>query len=136
MADPVAWYAAVVATVAAMAQVVNTIRDRSAVRVKAHQSVVPGERPGDDGRRLGITVVNRGRRPVTIVAAGLILREPRSEGKTVDFLWGLKPGGNRLDEGESATFLWRPDSETLPLFKCAWARDATGRVYRGPCVWQ
>jgi len=132
----IAIYAAAVATAAAGAQIYVAIRDRAKVRVEAHQVVVPPVDAGDDGLRIAVKVVNHGRRPVTITGAGLILDVPEGEWNCCQFTWGMEPDGNRLDEGQSATFLWKPDREKYPRSKCAWARDATGREYRGRCRWK
>jgi len=132
----IAVYAAAVATASAGAQVYVAIQDRAKVRVEASQSVVPQASPDDDGLRISVEVVNCGRRPVTITGAGLILEVPKGESNSMQFVCGMTPGGNRLEENELAAFFGKPDRETYRRIKCAGARDATGREYRGPCRWK
>ena len=127
-------WGAVTGTVATVIHAIAALRDRVRVAVCARQVVVPPEDGQDDPRRISLRVANVGRRPVTIVAGGLV---KAGTGEPFYFASSMEPNGRRLEENESMTCFWRPSAEDLPLpkFKGAWARDATGRHHYGPCRW-
>jgi len=127
-------WGAVTGTLATVIHGIVALRDRVSIGVNASQALIPPEDGEDDGRRIMLNITNRGRRPVTIAAGGLV---KTGSGELFHFVSSMEPNGHRLEENESMTCPWRPSAQELPLpkFKYAWARDATGRRYRGRCLW-
>jgi len=90
-ANTVAWYGAVVSTVALVISAINVVRDRARVIVWAQvgmrlMGTGGGYKPNTD--YILITVANRGRRPRTIENAGFTYRTPERSQPG----WLLTPG--------------------------------------------
>jgi hypothetical protein len=118
-------YAAVLSTVAILTNLKSYLRDRAAVVVEANFHVLLG--PHGAAKKLGIRVTNVGRRPLTIAECGFRI-DSQSPDKLLTVLDATLP--KRLDEGESHVTYANPDDLDIGRVIFAWARDATGRVYR------
>lgn len=126
-ASAVAWYAAIVATVAAIIQAANFLRDRVKVKVTFQRNM---EIFGDP-RRAGMTftvvrVVNIGRRPVTLSTIGLKYLDPR--GAVFTDTVPVLPC--ELTEGRQVTALVDEAGLKFAQIRSFEAYDAAGRTFR------
>lgn len=129
-ADAVAWYGAILSTLAILLEIVRLLQDRSKVVVKgkANWRVVGGGKayPSDKDYVM-VTVINKGRRPVTIEKVALVLK---GKGNKVQVLAdALKK--TLLEEGQSVNFLADQSKVDIKTVKRVVAIDATGKVYKG-----
>lgn len=118
-------YGAVLSTVAIVINVANYIKDRAHVVVEAGDHVLMTSEAAT--HKLGIKVVNKGRRPVMIDCCGFKLDADNGE----NLLPVLDPNLPKpLREGESLTTYADPSEVQAKNVLFAWARDAGGRVYK------
>jgi hypothetical protein len=122
----VAAYAAVVSTLIAFWQVYLGFRDRSRLKVSAHYGK---SHPADVGLNspeeefVVIGVVNDGRRPVTVVSAGIGL----SDGREIIVEGTMFP--LELSESKSGDFAVNMKLiSSQPI--TAWVRDSRNKLYR------
>lgn len=121
-------YAAVVATATGAVQLFNFLRDRARVKVSArHDMRIMGD-PRYSGKTLTIvTVMNAGRRPVTITTVGATTLHPHPHFIIVECQPSLP---HELTEGKNLIAILPPcdiDFSTIESWE-AW--DAVGRPYR------
>ncbi len=118
-------YGAVVSTVAIIMNVATYIKDRAHVVVEAEHHALMSSKAAT--LKLGIKVINKGRRPVTIECCGFKLDTRSGE----NLLSVLDPNLPKpLGEGESLTAYADPSEVQAKNVLLAWARDAGGRVYK------
>lgn len=119
----VALYGAVLATLVFLWDIVKYKRDKPTLRVEANVRVLVGL---TSQTKIGIDMINRGRRPLTIVASGFKLN---TDGPNI--VTALNDNlPIELNEGQRHTTFVSPDSVDITKVLYAWARDATGREYR------
>jgi len=118
-------YGAVLSTVAIVMNVAKYIKDRAHVVVEAGEHVLMSSKVAT--HKLGIKVINKGRRPITIEGCGFKLDADSGE----NLLSVLDPNLPKpLGEGESLTTYADPSQVQARNVLFAWARDAGGRVYK------
>lgn len=129
----VAWYGAIVATITLLILGFNTWRDRARIKVSAKcgwRIFGPSPIPYDQSKDyIGITVINKGRRSVTITKAGLKLKKGKHEWLIAADSMMYKQ--RELTEGKSCDFLIEQEQVDLNNIDYAWACDATGKTYKG-----
>ncbi|MBI3324745.1 MAG: hypothetical protein HYZ92_05645 [Candidatus Omnitrophica bacterium] len=134
-ASAVAWYGAIVATTSLLVSGYAVWRDRVRVKVTAKGgwraiglsggSTYPYD---SNENHISVNVVNVGRRSVTIVKAGL--RERRG-GNWLVAADSMKYSVKELTEGKSCEFLFKESQVDTNNIACAFAQDATGKMYKG-----
>jgi len=130
-AEAVAWYGAIVATLAAVCSIVNLLRDRAKLRVEVNpgMSMYP-EDSGEEGKTYTvITVSNRGRRPLTVTHVWFETE------KEQDPRWlvpdSVKKGPQQVSEGTAVQYVLLEETDRdLMACKYVCVSDATGRTYR------
>ena len=128
----IAWYGAIVATVAIIISAWVAWRSRVRIMVSGLSGYrTEASEPYDpDKTYLLITVSNPGRRPSTIAQVGLSVREGSSEKRVL----AADKGPQVLAGGESSYWIMEYGQDTnLPLenIKYVWASDDTGKMYTG-----
>lgn len=130
-AEAVAWYAAIVATVGFILSAYMAYRDRAQLRITVSPNMIALDGPEDEaGACLMVHIANRGRRPVTVDAVGLIPKDPtRGEFLLTD---SVQP--RTITEGKAESYLLRhsilEDQEIHPEdLKRVIVRDQTGRIW-------
>jgi hypothetical protein len=119
------YVAVLCSTVAIVVSVAKYIKDRAHVVVEAGDHVLMSSRAAT--HKLGIKVINKGRRPVTIEGCGFKVDTDSGE----ILLSVLDPNLPKpLGEGESLTTYADPSEVQAKNVLFAWARDAGGRVYK------
>jgi len=118
-------YGAALSTLAILLEITRYVKDRPKVVVEADHHELYTTQKG--AHKLGIKMTNIGRRPVTVEACGFRI-DTESEENSLSVLDRTLP--NRLDEGESRTAYADPAEVQASRILFAWARDATGRVYK------
>jgi len=125
----VAWYGAVVATLSAAVSAYNILRDRARLLIKiaVNMRFLNADEPYESGTFTVVTVVNCGRRPITITHVWF-------EGgrKTEKLLLGdsIKHGARELAEGKWADYPCKQGNLDKQLIKYVCVTDSTGRVHR------
>ena len=129
-AEVVAWYAAIVATIAALVSLLNAWRDRARIQVSVNSrmSMFP-EDPGEEGKSYTlITVSNRGRRPLTVTHVWFeIQKETNPRLLVAD---SLKKGPQEVTEGKAVQYIVQETDVDLCACKYVCVSDATGRTFR------
>ncbi len=131
-ANIVAWYAAVVATMAVLISDWTAWRDRARVIVTGigpYRVTIGG--PYDPTKEyIVITVANHGRRPKTVKMAGVKFRSGKS--KHLVAADSVSKGPQELTEGRSFDYYMKIEGDlSLENVKYVWAYDQTGREFRG-----
>jgi len=134
-AGTVAWYAALISTALLIVKVLEYYRERTKVVLKCKGNYrVYGEGLYEklyekDKDYVVITVINKGKRPVTIQNVGFSQRNRNDkEGILAD---SFKEGPRELSEGKSTDYLVQQDLIDLEKIKYFVAYDQTGRQYKG-----
>jgi len=134
-ASAVAWYGAIVATFSLLFVGLNYLRDRAKIKVKINFGYICTDAYSNGAMKIiGIEVINKGRRSVTLHGAGFHLSDNRE-------LWIPLPLFDlkfpyELNEGKSMTIHaeWDTISKDLDMngisIKYGWAKDATGKIYK------
>lgn len=120
-----ALYGALLSTIVFLWNLRRNLRDRAKLIVEADHHVLIG--PLHRDHKLGIKMVNKGRRPLTVVASGFRL-STQSDENMVTVLDPTLP--KELTEGQSHTTYANPMEVEANMVLYAWTRDATGRIYR------
>jgi hypothetical protein len=131
-ANVVAWYAAIVSTVALGINAFTAWRDRPRVQVtaRAGYKVFGGPSPySRDKIYVLVTVANRGRRPVTITKVYLSRKSERKG--AIILADSLLRGATELGEGKAADYAIDQAQIDPADVRCVAAQDATGRVWKG-----
>jgi hypothetical protein len=124
-----AWYGAIVATIGAFAHLANFLRDRAKVKVTFQRNM----QILNDPRRQGmvftlLTIVNSGRRPVTLTHVSFSYLE-RGGALLTDVSPRLPA---QLTEGQEALAFVDEAITQFDRLKAFHARDAVGRTYTTP----
>lgn len=130
-ASAVAWYGAVVSTLALAGNLWSLWRDRARIEVLARMGYrFAGPAPYlPNTDYILITVINHGRRPKTFNAVGLTFRTPA---KSQPLLSGdCAKGPRELTEGKSDFWVIEQRALTEPDIEEVWAYDQTGKKHSG-----
>ena len=128
-ASAVAWYAAIVATVAAAVAVYNVWCDRARLIVSARPNYLE---LGDesDGKWICVSVANRGRRPVTLRGVALKMRNGIELAATASMR-----AQDEIGESKSKFYLMNQltfeHKYSFTDVKYVFAVDQTGRIWKG-----
>lgn len=118
-------YGAILSTLVLLWDVMKYYRDKPSLRVQANHRALVGPRMSE--RKIGIDIINEGKRPITIVASGFRLDTESDENMVTVFDPNLQ---KQINEGQCHTTFVNPDTIETSKILYAWARDATGREYR------
>lgn len=129
-AGTVAWYAALISTTLLILRILEYCRERTNIVLKcvANRRVIGGSYE-EDKYYIVITVINKGRRPVTIQNVGYISKNKKDEHGILSD--SLLRGSRELAEGKSTDYLLEQDQVNLEKIKYFVAYDLTGRLYKG-----
>jgi len=130
-ASVVAWYGAIMATLAVLISGLAAWRDRSRILVSgmAGYRVTPGGPYDPTKEYILITVTNRGRRPRTIDKVGLKVRTGSHQHiMTSD---SFLRGPQELTEGRAYSWVIERGEIALEDVEYVWAYDQTGKQFRG-----
>jgi hypothetical protein len=126
-ANVVAWYAAIMSTIIAMAQAANYLRDRANVRVSFQRNMQIFNDPTYAGMTLTLVcVVNTGRRKLTITTVGAM----RSGDQAWIFGDATPPLPCILDEGSQIQVLVNQAGLDFNDIRWFEAYNAAGRRFR------
>ena len=118
-------YGAILSTFVLLWDVIKYFKDKPSLRVTANYHGLIG--PLKKEVKIGIEIVNAGRRPVTLVSTGFELDTDSDE----NIITVLDPNLPReLSEGQRYITYTNPKEFDSGKILFARARDATGRVYR------
>ena len=118
----VALYGALLATLVFLWDVVKYKRDKATLRVETNIRALVGL---TSQVKIGIDMINDGRRPLTIVASGFKLdADDPNVATAYDMNLPIE-----LHEGQRHTTFVNPETVDTTKVLYAWARDATGREY-------
>ena len=127
----VAWYGAIVSTLALAGNLWGLWRDRPRIKVLARMGYRwAGPSPyRPDTDYILITVINHGRRPRTFANVGMTIRTPE---KSQPVLSGDSARGPKeLTEGKSETWAIEQRTLTADDIEEVWAFDQTGKKHSG-----
>lgn len=131
-ASTVAWYAAIVATVSVIINVLRYLDDRVklAIEVKAGMRTF-GYNPSykKDTDYILVTVINKGKRPVTIGNVGFITKDKKESNAILSD--SAFPANREIKEGQSTDYMLEQSTVDLSKIKYFVAYDKTGREFRG-----
>lgn len=129
-----ALWASILSTILAVVKILEYRKDRLHIKVtvKGNYRIVPITKAYGNRPLVVITAANRGRRPVTLLKAGLLL--PRKEGYLLCFDSMTAMRSVELTEGKSHDYLMSEDDvkkkyALTPKKYVAFVSDATGRSY-------
>jgi hypothetical protein len=117
-------YGAFLSSLVFLWEIVKFYKDRPKMRVEANIRLLIGA--SGSAQKIGIDMINSGKRPVTIVSSGFKLDvESQANVATVpDMNLPLE-----ISEGQRHTTFVNPGTLEGRKILYAWARDATGREY-------
>jgi hypothetical protein len=118
-------YGAVLSTLVLLWDVIKYYKDKPSLRVQANHRALVG--PSKSEHKIGIDMINEGKRPVTIVASGFKLDTESYENMGTVFDPGLP---KQINEGQRYTTFVNPEEIDMSKILYAWAQDATGREHR------
>lgn len=133
-----ATYGAIVASVALGWRIYDIWRDRSRISVKVIYAFSDVFIEHPDKRRISISAINKGRRPLTLSGAGLRLSNKIDLG----YVPGREDFPYQLNEGQSHDIFFIESSlkegiadnlkkEPRLKIEFAWFRDQTGHIHKG-----
>lgn len=121
----IAIYGALLSTLVLLWDIIKYYGDKPSLRVQANHRVLAGPRVSE--RKIGIDMINKGKRPITIVASGFKLDTESDKNMATLFDPNLP---RQITEGQRHTTFANPDEIAPNKVLYAWARDATGKEYR------
>jgi hypothetical protein len=131
-AGSVAWYAAIVSTCLLIIQILTYLENKVSVKLECKSGYrIFNARPPykEDTDYIVITVVNMGKRPVTVKNVGIVMKNKKDKNMLLsDALLG---GSRKITDGESTDYLIEEKSVDLNKIKYFVAYDSTGKGYRG-----
>ncbi|MEX0924415.1 MAG: hypothetical protein WDZ82_00525 [Candidatus Paceibacterota bacterium] len=132
-ASAVAWYAAIVATLVGIAQIVAVWRDRKHVKIKIEKGIriMGPDGPGpyeENTDYVAIRIINAGRREVSILTAGASLLKGGQLIPT-DI---LKAGTVTLGEGKRYDAFVKQEQLDFSQIAYFYVTDATDSTYKKP----
>jgi len=133
-ADAVAWYAAIVSTGLLIIEFLRFWRERVnlVLKCKANCRLYGTATTWPyraDKDYIIITVINKGKRPVTIQNVGYVPKNKKDKSGILHD--SLARGSRELTEGKSTDYLLQQDLVDLTKVKYFVAYDLTGRMYKG-----
>ncbi|MCE9642971.1 MAG: hypothetical protein K8Q97_01455 [Candidatus Andersenbacteria bacterium] len=143
-ADAVAWYGAIIASIAFATNAYNIFRDRPKVTISYQENMNVINHPSYDPNQkyLSVTVTNRGRRSLRIEKGGYRVLGNK-DGKHVIFAASFTNDRNIVltEENPSTNFIVRQDIDMLKNVYYLWAIDGTGKMYKKylhifPIIWR
>lgn len=117
-------YGAILSTLVFTWDIIKYYKDKPKLRVSANHRVLIGAHNSE--RKIGIDMINEGKRPITIVASGFRL-DTETDENVVTILDPQLP--KELHEGQRHTTFVIPEELNASKILHAWARAATGREY-------
>lgn len=121
-ADTVAWYAAIIATISVAVHIMNTLKDRSKIKIIFHKSwKILGE---PNNSYVMLDIANTGRRPITITHVGFT-----TESEDILLKDSFIHGQREITEGKSTTYLAKDSELPYKELRKAIVIDATGRKH-------
>lgn len=128
-ATSVAWYGAIVATASVIATGYNVLRDRAKLRIdiKPNMKVYPSTTPYGDTTNVVVSVVNVGRRPITISSVWF---ERDKASKSLLLSDSLHRGSIELAEGKGSDYLCNQAQPEMKDIRYACVLDSKGRTHR------
>lgn len=135
-AETIAWYAAIMATCSVILTFLKYLNDRVNVVLKCRADYRIGGQ-GDlhpykrDTDYVVITVINKGKRPITIKSVHYVLKHKKDKCKRGILTDSLIQPFRKIQGGESTDYLLEQKYADLDNVKYFIAYDATGRAYRG-----
>jgi hypothetical protein len=118
-------YGALLSTLVFLWDILKYYRDKPNLRVETNLRMLVG--PLASEMKIGIDMINEGKRPITIVASGFKL-DTESQ-KNVATVYDINLPAE-IHEGQRHTSFVNPDTVDTEKILYAWARDATGREYQ------
>ena len=118
-------WGAILSTLVLIWDVIKYYKDKPSLRVQANQRALVG--PLKSEHKIGIDMINEGKRPITVVASGFKLDTESDENTATVFDPGLP---KQIDEGQRYTTFVNPETIDTSKILYAWARDATGQEHR------
>lgn len=133
--DYAAWYAAFLATLGIIFHILGYFRDRPKIRVRGRAGISP-ESPLDPVNpykaHILISVVNTGRRPITITEVGVQMKKGSLK------YWmatdSSESGPREIQEGRVDEFWLDQTNVDLSNARYVYAIDAKGKEYRGKLI--
>ena len=128
-ASTVAWYAAIVATLSAIASIHSILRDRPKLRVEVrpNRKVYPKGTCYGDKTYIVVTVTNVGRRPITVTE--VLYETPKKTDMKISLADSYRSGSRELGEGKQADYLC-VQAELPAAVRYVCVLDSTGRMHR------
>lgn len=120
----IAIYGAILSTLLFFWDIIKHYKDKPNLRVETNQRVLIGQK---SERKIGIDMINEGRRPITIVASGFKIDTESDKNTATVFDQNLP---KEINEGQRHTSFVNPETIDTDKVLYAWARDATEKVYR------
>ena len=118
-------YGAILSTGILLLNIIKYYKDNPRLKVETNHHALVG--PLKSEQKIGIDMINEGKRPITIVASGFKLDTDSAENIHTVFDSGLP---KQIDEGQRYTTFVNPETINTTKILYAWARDATGREHR------
>ena len=132
-ANTVAWYGAIVSTIAIIFNILSYLRDRSKVKVKISQGLLGYSHHTENNLQIFIEAINIGRRLVTLTGVGFSLKNRKNlyilEPKSIRFPCELQEGKSVQVWTDKKTLLRDVRKEKTSI-QHAWYKDATGKFYK------
>lgn len=129
-ATAVAWYGAIIATVSILIGAYNAWRDRARIKVKVSYHILL--KPLGNKEFAVITVINRGRRPITLNSIGSVGFALKGGKVLMSTDLEMNRFPIQITEGNSTDI--HIEKEGVIKYKngllYAFAKDATGKVYK------
>lgn len=129
-ASSVAWYGAIVATVSALATLYKIIQDRTKllITIKPNMKVYPKNTPYGDTTNVVVSIVNGGRRPITISNVWFETRQRDKPGLLLSD--SIRQGSVELSEGKGSDYLCDQNQKELLDARFVCVSDSKGRTHR------
>jgi len=121
----IAIYGALLSTLVFVWDIIKQIRDKPRLIVRCNHHMLVG--PSGSKPRIGVTMINEEKRPVTIVASGFKLKT-KSDKNMLTIADQELP--KEITEGQSYTTFANYDQIDSSKILYAWVRTATDKVYR------
>lgn len=129
-ASSVAWYGAIVATITAMTSLYKIVKDRAKllITVKPNMKVFPKNTPYGDSTNVVVSVVNGGRRCITISSVWF---DTGINSKPALLLGdSLRRGSVELLEGKGSDYLCNQIQKELADIRFVCVLDSKGKTHR------
>jgi hypothetical protein len=118
-------YGVLLSTLVFLWDILKYYKDKPNLRVETNLRMLVG--PLASEMKIGIDMINEGKRPITIVASGFKLDTESQKNVATGYDINLP---TEIDEGQRHTSFVNPDTVDTNNILYAWARDAAGREYQ------